>query len=296
VSGNGEPLEDRYRDGYVTVRDGLQLHYRDYPGEAGKPPLLCLPGLTRNSRDFAELGERYSPRFRVIALEFRGRGSSDYDPMPERYVPLTYAYDAIELLDQLQIPEAIFVGTSLGGLVTMTTAALAPQRIAAAILNDIGPEVGDVGIDRIKSYVGRDARFKSWDEAAEAIAANIPDAFDRYTHADWLRMAKRNCREENGEIRFDYDMAITQAFNSAGAAPQFDLWPLFRALAEKPLLVIRGAKSDLLSAETAEKMQQLAPTMKSALVAGVGHAPELSEPEAVEAIDAFLSEFERQLV
>jgi pimeloyl-ACP methyl ester carboxylesterase len=118
-----EALLPRYADRYFTVTDGLKLHYRDYPGGAGKPPLLCLPGLTRNSRDFADLAERCSPRFRVLALEFRGRAMSDYDPVPARYNPLTYAQDVIQLLDQLDIPQAIFVGTSLGGLVTMTVAA-----------------------------------------------------------------------------------------------------------------------------------------------------------------------------
>ena len=280
-----------YEDRYFTVRDGLKLHFRDYPGDAGKPPLLCLPGLSRNARDFAGLAERYSPRFRVLALEFRGRGLSEYDPIPARYVPPTYAHDVIELLDKLAIPQAIFVGTSLGGLVTMLMAVMAPGRIAAAILNDIGPEISDAGVDRIKTYVGSGQRFKSWDEAAETIARNV-QAFENYTHDDWVRMARRNCREENGEIVFDYDMAIALPFNTPSAAPQFDMWPLFAALAQKPLLVIRGAKSDLLSAAAAEKMQAAAPNMKLAVVPGVGHAPELSEPEAVAAIDAFLAEIE----
>jgi pimeloyl-ACP methyl ester carboxylesterase len=282
----------RYEDRYFTVGDELKLHYRDYPGSAAKPPLLCLPGLTRNAKDFAELAERLSPRFRTIALEFRGRGLSDYDPVPARYLPPTYAHDVIELLDQLEIPQAIFVGTSLGGLVTMLMAVMAPQRIAAAILNDIGPEINDLGVERIKSYVGFGTRFKSWDEAAKTIAANT-QAFDNFTHEDWVRMAKRNCREDNGEIVFDYDQAIAEPFNSTAPSPEFDMWPLFAALAQKPLLVIRGAKSDLLSAEAFDKMHAAAPGMKSAVVPGVGHAPELSEPEAVVAIDGFLSEVER---
>ena len=283
----------RFEDRYFTVSDGLRLHYRDYPGAADRPPLLCLPGLTRNARDFAELAERYAPRFRVLVLEFRGRGLSEYDPVPARYIPPTYAFDVIELLDQLSVEQAIFVGTSLGGLVTMAIAALAPQRIAAAILNDIGPDIDDSGVDRIKSYVGSGTRFNSWDEAAETIARNT-QAFENYTHDDWVRMAKRNCREDNGEIVFDYDQAIAQPFNTAGPTPQVDMWPLFAALAQKPLLVIRGAKSDLLSADTLAKMHAAAPTMKSALVAGVGHAPDLTEPEAVAAIDAFLDEVERR--
>jgi pimeloyl-ACP methyl ester carboxylesterase len=288
---NDAATPQRYEDRYFTVRDGLKLYYRDYPGSVDKPPLLCLPGLTRNARDFADLAERYSPSLRVIALEFRGRGQSEYDPIPARYVPPTYAHDVIELLDGLAIPQAIFVGTSLGGLVTMLMAVMAPQRIAAAILNDIGPEINDTGVDRIKTYVGLGQRFKSWDEAAETIARNV-QAFENYTHDDWVRMAQRNCREENGEIVFDYDMAIALPFNTASPAPQFDMWPLFAALAQKPLLVIRGERSDLLSAAAAEKMQAAAPDMRLAVVPGVGHAPELSEPEAIAAIDAFLAAIE----
>ena len=278
----------RYEDGYLVVRDGLKIHYRDYPGASGKPPLLCLHGLTRNSRDFAELATRYSPRLRVLALDFRGRGASDYDPLPARYNPLTYAGDVIELLDRLAIDQAIFVGTSLGGLVTMTVAAIAPQRIAATILNDIGPDLNASGIERILSYVGKDRRFASWEEVADAIAANYGGSFDRYTHEDWVNMAKRNCREENGEIRFDYDMAIAEPFKMAGPVPSVDMWPLFQVLASKPLLVVQGAKSDLLTAATTTKMKEIAPDTRIALVPGVGHAPELNEPEAVAAIDEFL--------
>ncbi len=280
-------------DQFLTVADGLRLHYRDYPSKANKPPLLCLHGLTRNARDFAEFSERYAPARRVVALDFRGRGLSDYDPLSARYNPLTYAGDVIQLLDALKIPEAVFVGTSLGGLVTMLVAATTPQRISGAILNDVGPEVDPDGIERILSYVGKDLRFTSWDEAAYAIAANQRGAFRRFTHDDWVRMAKRNCREENGEIRFDYDMAIAEPFKTAGPASKVDLWPLFAALGQKPLLVVRGEQSDLLTAATVAKMKQLAPGMNLATIEGVGHAPELNEPQAVEAIDQFLADLER---
>ena len=282
-------MSSDFENRYFTVRDGLKLHYRDYPGAADKPPLLCLHGLTRNARDWANFAARYAPGHRVLALDFRGRADSAYDPYPSRYHPGTYAGDVIELLDQLGLPEAIFVGTSLGGLVTMIIAATAPQRIAAAIINDVGPDVDPGGIDRILTYVGKDVRFKSWDDAADQIASNYGASFDRFTHDDWVRMAKRNCREENGEVRFDYDMAIAEPFRNLGPTPpQVDLWPLFAALGKKPLLVVRGAKSDLLTAETAAKMQAVAPHMKLAVVPGVGHAPELNEPEAVAAIDEFL--------
>ena len=282
----------RYRDAFVTVADGLALHYRDYPGATGKPPLLCLHGLTRNARDFADLAERYSPEWRVLAPDFRGRGASGYDPLPSRYNPLTYAGDMLHLLDQLMIEKAVFVGTSLGGLVMMTIAAMAPNRIAASILNDVGPDVDVAGVERILTYVGKDRRFATWDEAADAIAANQGASFDRYTHDDWVKMAKRNCREVKGEIRFDYDMAIAEPFKTTGPVPRVDLWPLFEVLGKKPLLVVRGSKSDLLTEATVARMQERAPQMKLATVAGVGHAPELSEPEAIAAIDEFLSRIE----
>ena len=285
---DGPAASMQFKDRYFEVRDGLKLHYRDYPGAPDKPPILCLHGLTRNARDWTEFAERYSPAHRVLVLEFRGRGGSDYDPVPARYNPLTYASDVIELLDLLTVRQAIFVGTSLGGLVTMTLAASKSERIAATILNDIGPDVDPGGVDRILIYVGKDIRFKSWDEAANAIAANHGDSFERYTHEDWVKMAMRNCREENGEIRFDYDMAIVEPFKKTGPTPHVDLWPFFLELAKKPLLVVRGEKSDLLTLATTSKMLDVAPKVRLANVPGVGHAPELGEPEAIAAIDAFL--------
>ncbi|HVM22753.1 MAG TPA: alpha/beta hydrolase [Sphingomicrobium sp.] len=278
----------RFEERWVTVRDGLKLFARDYPGASSGPPLLCLHGLTRNSRDFEAFAERHSPRFRVLALDFRGRGRSDYDPLPARYTPLTYAADVIELLDRLDIPEAVFVGTSLGGLVTMTMTAMAPRRIAAAILNDVGPELDEAGLDRIKSYVGQDRRFASWSDAAKAIEASQSVAFPSYTQEDWLAMARRNCREHEGEVRFDYDMAIAAPFATSGAAPTIDMWPLFQALGRKPLMVVRGELSDLLSASALERMHSAVPDMKSVTVPDVGHAPTLDEREAVAAIDEFL--------
>lgn len=279
-----------YIDDYFTVADGLRLHYRDYPGPAGQLPLLCLHGLTRNARDFADFADRYSPSWRVLALDFRGRGLSDYDPLPARYTPLTYAGDVLQLLDQLAIPRVVFVGTSLGGLVTMAVAAVAPQRIAASILNDVGPELTGDGLERIASYVGKSPRFATWEEAADAIAANNRHIPATYTRADWLKMARRVCREEDGAIRFDYDSAIAVPFQTKGPIPRVDMWPLFRALGQTPLLVVRGEQSDLLSAATLQKMQDAVPDMKSVTVPGVGHAPMLDEPEAVAAVDAFLAE------
>ena len=280
----------KYRDGFLTVTDGIRLHYRDYPGRGGHAPILCLPGLTRNSRDFAQFADAFSPRFRVIALDFRGRGDSDHDPVPARYNPLTYAGDVQQLLDRLGIGQAIFVGTSLGGLVMMILATMAPGRIVAAILNDVGPELEQAGLARIKSFVGKDLRFKSWDEAGAAIAGNNAHLPASYSSSDWSKAARRACREKNGEIRFDYDMAIANVFSAANAGAKVDLWPMFSTLARKPLLLVRGEKSDLLSDATLERMIQAAPQARFVVVAGAGHAPTLTEPDAVAAIDEFLGE------
>ena len=282
-----------YEDGYFEVSDGLKLHYRDYPGDPTRPAILCLHGLTRNARDFEHLAERLSPDFRVIVLEFRGRGLSEPDPQPMRYNPLTYAGDVLELLDHLQLPRAIFVGTSLGGLVTMAVASLAPQRIAGAVLNDVGPEIGQAGIDRILTYLGKGQRFGSWEAAAAAISVAQGPSFPSYTSDDWLRMARRNCREDNGEIVFDYDMAIAEPLRTADPVPKVDMWPLFAALALKPLLLILGEISELLSAATFDRMKEQAPNALIAIVHGMGHAPELSEPEAATAIDRFLEQFKQ---
>lgn len=252
--------------------------------------MLCLHGLTRNARDFARLAERYSREFRVIVPEFRGRGLSDPDPLPMRYNPLTYAGDVLQLLDHLEVREAIFVGTSLGGLVTMAIASIAPGRIAAAVLNDVGPELGQTGLDRIQKYLGNDARFQTWEAAASAIAANQGASFPRFTADDWLQMARRNCRQQGREIVFDYDMAIAEPFRTGGPVPKVDLWPLFAALAQKPLLVIRGEISELLTGDTFARMKRAAPDAEFIEVTETGHAPDLSEPEALAALDRFLED------
>lgn len=277
-----------FEECHWTSADGLRLYYRDYPGSSERPPLLCLHGLTRNSRDFEDFAARHAGRFRVIAVDFRGRGSSARDPQPGRYLPVTYAADILQLLDLTAIPRAIFVGTSLGGLVTMLIAGMQPQRLEAAILNDVGPDLDPRGVDRIKTYVGKPMGFANWDEAAAYVAsinAGMPASFG---DADWVRFARRLCREDNAAIVFDYDMAIADAFNQPEPAEPFDMWPLFDALARRPLLLVRGEESDLLSAETAARMRNAGDEVAVATVPGAGHAPTLEEPEAVAAIDRFL--------
>ena len=277
-----------FTDHYFVVSDGLKLHYRDYAGGSGRPPLLCLPGLTRNARDFAAFAERYSPRFRVLALDYRGRALSDPDPQPLRYNAVTYVGDALQLLDQLGIARAIFVGTSLGGIVTMLIAASSPQRIAGAILNDVGPELSDAGLERIRGYVGRREPFVDWDDAARALAAINRGLPETFTPPDWIAAARRTCREQDGAVRFDYDPAIAVPFAAVTSAPPVDMWPLFHALALHPLLVLRGELSDLLTLEAFERMRAATSTASFAIVPGVGHPPMLDEPAAIAAIDSFL--------
>ncbi|WP_310467089.1 alpha/beta hydrolase [Sphingomonas sp.] len=277
-----------WRDRFWTSRDGLKLHYRDYDGPADQPPLLCLHGLTRNSRDFAEFAERYAGQWRVIVPDFRGRGMSERDPHPVNYAPPLYAADVLKLLDQLGIADAVFVGTSLGGLVTMLIAASDEERVAAAILNDVGPELDEAGLERIETYVGKPVLFADWEAAAAAISAAQGVAHPGYGKADWLRFAQRVCREAADGIEFDYDMAIADNFHLTRGLPAIDAWPYYRALGGRPLLIVRGALSDLLSAEVAQRMLGEIPGAELATVPNVGHAPELTEPAARAAIDRLL--------
>jgi pimeloyl-ACP methyl ester carboxylesterase len=274
-----------------TSRDGLQLFYRDYAGNSAAPPVVCLHGLTRNSRDFEAFATRYAGKFRVIAPDFRGRGLSDRDTEPARYVPAIYATDILQLLGLLAIDTAIFVGTSLGGIVTMLIASMQPHRVAGAILNDVGPELDQRGLDRIRSYVGKMMRFSDWNEAARRIAEINGGMPDSYRQEDWLDAAHRVCKEEGGAIVFDYDMAIAEPFNRPSKDPIVDMWPLFRRLEQAPLLIIRGQESDLLSERTAIAMLDAVPGAQLATIPGVGHPPDLSEPLALSAINKFLANF-----
>jgi pimeloyl-ACP methyl ester carboxylesterase len=275
---------------YWTSRDGLTLHYRDYDGPSDRPPVLCLHGLTRNSRDFENIAGRLAGNWRVLTVDFRGRGKSEYDPDPSRYMPPTYAADVLQLLDELEIDKAVFVGTSLGGIVTMIVAGFAPQRIAGAVLNDVGPELDRAGLDRIKGYVGKPLLFADWDEAADRLADKYSEVHPAYGREDWIRYAKRVARETPRGVEFDYDMAIAQAFanmdeRSAAAA---DAWPLLRGLAGKPVLILRGETSDLFPMAIAERMREIVSSAEIVTVPNVGHAPDFDEPESIAAVERLL--------
>ena len=277
-----------WSDRYWTSRDGLKLHYRDYEGPADRPPLLCLHGLTRNARDFESLAERFAGEWRVIAPDFRGRAGSQHDPQSGNYTPPTYAADILQLLDELAIDAAVFVGTSLGGLVTMAVAGVAPERIAGAVLNDVGPELDPAGLERIRAYVGKPVLFRSWVEAADAFQAKFGEVHSRYGRPEWLRYARRVCRENGESVELDYDMAISEPFSAMGAQAAPDAWPLLQAFAGHPVLILRGETSDLLSREVAGRMRDAIPGAELVTVPGVGHAPDFEEPETVEAVERLL--------
>lgn len=281
----------QFEDRYYNSADGVRLHYRDYAGPADQPPVLCLPGLTRNARDFEPVAEAVAGEWRVIALDFRGRGLSGHDPQPERYLPPTYAKDVLKLLDQLGIADAVFFGTSLGGLVTMLIAGTDEERIAGALLNDIGPEIDQRGIDRIRSYVGRSQRWSSWAETGQTLGAMLGDAHPAFGPAEWERFARRVCREaEDGSVVLDYDMAIAQPFAEANARSQPDLWPLLRGLSGKPVTILRGEHSDLFEVAVAERMiRELGEGAELVTIPEVGHAPTFDEPESIAAVRRLLA-------
>lgn len=287
-------METPYTDRSWRSPDGLKLHFRDYSGRGAaadaRPPVICLPGLTRNSRDFAETAERLSGEWRVLCPSFRGRGQSDYAKDPASYTPATYAADMLALLEQEGIERFVSIGTSLGGLVTMLLAVMRPGMVAGAVLNDIGPVVNPAGVERIRAYVGHGRSFATWMHAARALEETQRAAFPGYAVEDWLAMAKR-CMvlTQNGRIAFDYDMAIAEPFAAQDNAVPPDLWPAFEALGPVPVLLLRGELSDLLSEETVDEMRRRLPGMEAVSVPGVGHAPMLTEPEAVAAIDRLLA-------
>ena len=276
--------------------DELSLYARDYAGAEGAAllPVIAIHGLTRNSADFGTVAPLIAATGRrVLALDVRGRGRSDRAADPMTYQPPVYAKDVLALLDQAGVGRAVFLGTSMGGLITMALTAMAPDRVAAAILNDIGPEVAPEGLARIASYTGQTVEIRSWDDAADYARRTNGAALPHYGPDDWLAFARRVFREgPDGVPVLDYDPDITVPMRAAGKdALVPDLWPAFRNLAEgRRLLLVRGATSDLLSSDIAGRMREAAPEMKFVEVPGVGHAPMLDEPAARDAILDFLSD------
>ena len=285
--------KQRFTDGYWWSNDGLRLHYRDYGGQGGgrtdRPAILCLHGLTRNARDWEDVADRLAGEWRLIVPEMRGRGESGYARDPMSYVPLVYLQDVEALLNQLELPRVVAFGTSLGGILTMLLAATDRDRIAAALLNDVGPELDPAGLGRIRGYVGKQVSHPTWMHAARALAEGNGDAYPTYQVQDWLHMAKRLHRLNSaGRIILDYDMKIAEPFRLPGGEAGPDMWRALAALGRAPVLVVRGALSDLLSAATAQRMVASLPDAELLTVPRVGHAPTLVEPEVRPAIERLL--------
>lgn len=278
----------QFEDRYWSSRDGMRLHYRDYPGPEGRPPVLCLPGLTRNARDFEDLAAHLSPRWRMLCPDMRGRGDSAYARDAATYNPLQYVEDVGALLEEAGIDRFVVFGTSLGGLMAMLLAVTIPGRIAGTVMNDIGPVVEPAGLARIVDYVGQGRSYPTWMHAARALEELQGHVYPAFGMEDWLRIAKKVMTlGQHGRIAFDYDMKIAEPLGAAPAA-EVDLWPAFDALASQPLCVLRGELSDILSAATLAEMGRRAPGAETLTLAGIGHAPTLAEPEAVAAIERLL--------
>ncbi|HMN72790.1 MAG TPA: alpha/beta hydrolase [Rhodoblastus sp.] len=279
---------------FVSAPDGLKLHYVEY-GSALDPgaPVVCLPGLTRTAEDFASLARALSSggrtRRRVLALDYRGRGLSDRDRKWENYsIPVENA-DILSLLDAAEVHAAIVVGTSRGGLHAMTFAATRPTLLKAVVLNDIGAVVEPLGLMRIKSYVGKMPAPRNWAEAVDIVKSTMSAHFTGLSEQDWEGYARRTFAEKDGKFVGRSDPQIANTLADVGPDMQrIELWPQFEAMAQVPTLVVRGENSDLLSAETLEKMKRRSPRCESWITPGQGHAPLLTDVATIERIRTFV--------
>ena len=278
-----------WTDGYWQSEDDLRLHYRDYAGRDDRPPILCIPGLTRNARDFEGVASRLAGEWRVLCIDLRGRGESAHAKDPMTYVPPAYMGDIETLIGELGLQRFILFGTSLGGLITTLLSGRHKGQLKGALLNDVGPELDGRGLERIRGYVGRSQSWPTWLHAARYFAEMHGDVYPYWSLDQWLVHAKRLCKLSGaGRIVFDYDMKIAEPFKAPDGPTGFDLWPTFMGLEGIPTLVVRGERSDLLSAATMKKMIARLPEMESVTVPRVGHAPTLEEPEVEAGIDRLL--------
>jgi pimeloyl-ACP methyl ester carboxylesterase len=277
--------------GRFTTSDGIGLAFED---EGAGLPLLCLPGLTRNARDFDDLAAALAGRHRLIRLTMRGRKGSDRDPDPMHYTVPVEARDVVEFLDFLGIEKVVIVGTSRGGLIGMVLAATARERLAGMLLNDIGPEIAPGGLERILGYLGVPPRLGRHEDAAEALKATLGGDFPNLSDDKWLTCARRWFDAGPDGLVLNYDPRLRDAVLAASAQPAADMWPLFDALAGIPVAVVRGANSDLLTRDTVERMRERRPDLIAAEVPDRGHVPFLDEREALEALEALVARVERE--
>jgi pimeloyl-ACP methyl ester carboxylesterase len=277
---------------FISAQDGLKLHVRAYgPRTAAGPPVVCLPGLARTSGDFDTLATALSAgpeRRYVVAMDSRGRGRSDYDRDPGHYSFAVELADVLAVITALDIGPAVFVGTSRGGILTMLLASARPMAIAGAVLNDIGPVIERQGLARIKSYVGKLPQAKNFADGAEILRRLFAPQFPKLASEDWIAYARRTFEERNGRLIPNYDAKLARTFEGIDLErPLPHLWPAFEALANMPLMVIRGANSDVLSAETVAAMRARRPNMDTIEVPDQGHAPLLMDADTIERIRDF---------
>jgi pimeloyl-ACP methyl ester carboxylesterase len=290
------PADLPYASLRFTASDGLALHARDYrPAACGNAlPVICLPGLARTAADFHELAcalasDPVRPR-RVVALDYRGRGQSDRDPNPGNYDVAVESADIQTLIAEAGIARAAFVGTSRGGIHVMSLAAQRPEVLAAAILNDIGPVIELAGLMRVRSYVGRGQDPATMKEAAQRLRDLAGAGFTSFGEEEWLRFAERTYVADDGALRLAYDPALAAALAGLGDdTPLPELWHLFDALKDVPLMAIRGANSDILSRNTFAAMKARRPDLVALEIPGQGHAPPLWEPEIIADIAGFVA-------
>jgi pimeloyl-ACP methyl ester carboxylesterase len=283
-----------YSDVYYDSHDlRVTLYARDYKHSGGGAgmPVICMHGLSRNSADFEVIAAHLAERYRVIAVDQRGRGKSGWDEALANYTPALYVQDMFKLMGELGITRAALIGTSMGGIMAMIMAMIAPQAVIGMVINDVGPEIDVRGLERIKSYVGKSPPIRSWLDAAARAKETNDVAFPDYTDDDWMAFARRTYHERDGIPVSSYDPGISSAFDPGGpvVAPP-DMWGIWETLKEIPVLGVRGELSDLLSEATFGRMLETHPGMRAVTVANRGHAPMLDEPEVVSAIDAFLAD------
>jgi pimeloyl-ACP methyl ester carboxylesterase len=273
--------------GRFETADGIGLAWED---EGEGIPLLCLPGLTRNARDFDDLAAVRGDRYRLVRLTLRGRGESGRDPDWRNYTVAVEAQDVLAFLDARGLARVVVVGTSRGGLIAMLLAAMAPERLAGVLLNDVGPVLEPAGLARIMSYLGIAPKARSMDDLALALRATMGEAFPDLPPERWQALARRWFDEgPDGAPRLSYDPRLRDAVEAASAQPAADMWPLFEAMAGIPVGVVRGANSDLLSRETVAAMRARRPDLVAAEVPDRGHVPFLDEAEAVAALDELVA-------
>jgi pimeloyl-ACP methyl ester carboxylesterase len=274
----------------VRAADGTSLFVRTFGAPTARTPLVCLPGLTRNSRDFGRVALEACRDRLVITMDLRGRGRSDHDPTGATYRPDVYVDDVLAVLDALGVPRAAFLGTSLGGAVAMALAAAHPERVAGLLLNDVGPKLEPEGFARIQSYAGKLPSVATWDAVVEQLKLVNAPLVGSIDDEAWLRMAHEQWREvAPGDIRPDHDPAVAAGMAQVDPHAIPDTWPVFDAIGPVPVLVLRGAVSDLFAASTAAEMQRRHPGTTVVTVPGRGHCPTLDEPESRAAIADFLA-------